>query len=321
MPAPLAIDASVIICAYTLDRWDDVLAAVASVTAQQPAPAEVVVVVDHNPELLARLSATMDTRVRVIPNESARGLSGARNAGVRATRGDIVVFLDDDAQARPGWLRTLLDGFEPDVMAVGGSALPRWDRGRPGWFPEEFDWVIGCTYRGSPMERAEVRNLLGANMSFRRSALQAAGGFEGRLGRVGTLPVGDEETELCIRARRAQPGMRIVLDPSATVDHRVPAARGRLRYFVDRCFGEGRSKAILVGLSGREAGLATERDYVRRTLPRGVLRGLRELIVSDRNGGRRAAAIVLGLGVTMAGYLSGRIRARLLRDAARPASS
>jgi hypothetical protein len=263
----------------------------------------------------------MEGRVRVAPNDDARGLSGARNAGVRATSGDIVVFLDDDAQARPGWLGTLLAAFEPDVMAVGGSALPRWDRGRPAWFPEEFDWVVGCTYRGSPRERADVRNLLGANMSFRRAALQAAGGFEGRLGRVGTLPAGGEETELCIRARRALPAMRIILDPSAAVDHRVPAARGRLRYFVQRCFGEGRSKAIIVALSGREAGLATERGYVRRTLPRGVHRGLRELIGSDRNGGRRAAAIVLGLGVTTAGYLTGWIRSRLIRDARLPRPS
>ena len=315
MPAPSQVRTSVIICAYTLDRWQDLLSAVASVTAQQPPPAEIVIVVDHEPVLQKRLATAVDARVRVIANDETRGLSGARNAGVRATTGDIVVFLDDDAQARPGWLASLLSSYGPDVMAVGGSALPRWDRGRPTWFPEEFDWVVGCTYRGSPEVQADVRNMLGANMSFMRAALEAAGGFEARLGRVGTLPAGGEETELCIRARRALPGMRIVLAPSSVVDHRVPATRGRLAYFVGRCFGEGRSKAIIVGLSGREAGLATERDYVRRVLPRGVLRGLREFVLVDRDGGRRAVAIIVGLAVTTAGYLTGRLRLVVRRGA------
>ena len=41
----------VVICAYTFDRWDDILAAVASVRSQTTAAQEIVVVVDHNPDL------------------------------------------------------------------------------------------------------------------------------------------------------------------------------------------------------------------------------------------------------------------------------
>ena len=80
--------------------------AVASVQAQQPAPNEVILVVDHNPELLARLAEALPG-VRVVPNTSERGSSGARNTGVALATGEIVAFLDDDAVAQPGWLAAL----------------------------------------------------------------------------------------------------------------------------------------------------------------------------------------------------------------------
>ena len=50
------IDVSVVVCAYTEDRWDDILAAVASVRAQRAAAREILLVVDHNPVLLERLA-------------------------------------------------------------------------------------------------------------------------------------------------------------------------------------------------------------------------------------------------------------------------
>ncbi|MCA1607692.1 MAG: glycosyltransferase, partial [Acidobacteria bacterium] len=97
---------SVVICAYTEDRWDDILAAVGSVLSQDVGPHEIIVVVDHNPSLYARLESDLPD-VIVIKNGQARGLSGARNTGVAVAGGDVVAFLDDDAMAAPGWLRFL----------------------------------------------------------------------------------------------------------------------------------------------------------------------------------------------------------------------
>src|SRR5271165_665182 len=85
----------VVICAYTFDRWDDVLAAVASVTSQTTAPEEIVVVVDHNPDLYGRLRTALP-EVTVVENQKQRGLSGGRNTGVEVTSSDVVAFLDDD---------------------------------------------------------------------------------------------------------------------------------------------------------------------------------------------------------------------------------
>ena len=78
---------SVIICAYTAERWDDTMRAVASVQAQQPAPNEILLVVDHNPELLTRLAEALPG-VRVVSNTSERGSSGARNTGVALATGE-----------------------------------------------------------------------------------------------------------------------------------------------------------------------------------------------------------------------------------------
>jgi O-antigen biosynthesis protein len=310
---------SVVICAYTLERWELIEEAVGSVVSQDPPPDQLVVVSDHNPDLFARVQAA-HPNVTVIENPNAAGLSGARNAGLAASSGEIIAFLDDDAAAAPGWLANLIAGYaDPTVQAVGGAIEPRWIAGRPRWFPAEFDWVVGCSYLGQPRTVADVRNVIGANMSFRRAIVETIGGFRQGLGRVGETPVGGEETELCIRIAQHDPTARIVLHPGALVRHTVPAGRGRLRYFVRRCFAEGWSKAAISRTVGRGAGLASERGYATRTLPAGVARGLREVVRGDPFGAARAAAIVVGLAVTTAGYVVGVVVPKLRR--ARPAAA
>ncbi|HEX2313978.1 MAG TPA: glycosyltransferase family 2 protein, partial [Thermomonospora sp.] len=255
---------SVVICAYTERRWDDVHAAVASVRAQKHQPYEVVLVVDHNPGLRARLAAALPDAV-VVDNAEERGLSGGKNTGVRVARGDVVAFLDDDAVAAPGWLDAFAGHYDdPAVAGVGGRTLALWPGSpssaelraghplpgdpveagrRPGWFPEEFDWTVGCTYRG--MTPGPIRNLMGGNASFRREAFAVAGGFAAGIGRsFHRRPLGCEETEFCIRLRQAAPGLELVYDDTAVIWHRVPPERARFAYFRERCYAEGLSKAL-----------------------------------------------------------------------------
>lgn len=302
--AGTALPVSVVVCAWTQDRFGQVLDAVASVVAQVPAPAQVLVVVDHNPALAGRLRAALGgaaPAVTVLESTGTAGLSGARTTGARAASGAVVAFLDDDAVARPGWLAALLDAYAEgeDVVAVGGAATASWVRGRPSWFPEEFDWVVGCSYRGLPSAPAEVRNLIGANMSYRSCVFAQVGTFRTDLGRVGSRPVGCEETEFGIRLRRHLASSRCVYVPDAAVEHVVPPQRATLSYFVRRCYGEGLSKAAI---SGRRRGedLDTERRYVRRVLPL----ALRENLAGARGPGgwRRAGVLLLGLSATSAGY-------------------
>jgi GT2 family glycosyltransferase len=311
---------SVLVCAYTEDRWPVLCEAIASVLGQSPPPLEAIVVIDHNEALLARVREAFPS-VLAHPNAQAQGLSGARNTGLGHARGDVVAFLDDDAVAEPGWLAALTDAYaDPAVVGTGGAVLPLWRTGRPSWMPEEFLWVVGCTYRGVPRQTAPIRNPIGANMSLRREPCLAVGGFSNGLGRVGRTPLGCEETEIAIRLRQAEPGAVVLQVPGARVDHEVLAERTRWSYFVARCWSEGISKAIVSRLVGAEAALAAERSYVTRTLPTGLLRELRGARRGDRDAATRALVLVAGLAITGAGYVRGRL-SWVRRSARRPPAS
>jgi glycosyltransferase involved in cell wall biosynthesis len=301
---------SVVICTYTMERWADLVGAVRSVREQSAPALETIVVVDHEPALLSRVRRELDG-VIAIPNDEPRGLSGARNSALRRAAGSIVAFLDDDARADADWLAQLLRAYaDYDAVGVGGTIEADWLQGRPGWFPSEFDWVVGCSYRGLPEATTTVRNLIGANMSFRREVFDLVGGFSTEVGRVGTVPLGCEETDLCIRLRQRRPGATMLWVRRARVRHRVPAGRCGWGYFRRRCFAEGRSKAILARELGAGDALSSERAYVARTLPRGVAREVGDAVLRrDPAGAQRALAIVAGLAMTAAGYMVGRIRA------------
>jgi hypothetical protein len=296
---------SVVICAYTMQRWDDTKAAVASVLAQQPPPAQVLVVIDHNPQLAAVARQEL-AGVTVLENAGAQGLSDARNTGLKAAAQPITAFLDDDAEARPGWLAALIEPFsQPDVVATGGFIEPRWDAARPGWLPPEFDWVVGCSYAGLPSATSVIRNPIGANMSFRTAPTLEAGGFNADIGRVRGLPRGCEETELAIRVT-AGSGTKVLYVPAAAVDHHVRDERARVRYFLRRCWHEGQSKAAVVRLVGAEAGLERERRQAALVIPAALWRDLRSLCRGHTAGALRMAASLGGLGAAAAGYLVGR---------------
>ncbi|MBC7518331.1 MAG: glycosyltransferase family 2 protein [Microbacteriaceae bacterium] len=300
---------SVIICAYTQKRWDDVNLAISS-ALDQADTTDVIVVIDHEPELMVRVRQQWP-EITVLPNSSRQGLSGARNTGVAASSAQLVAFLDDDATAQPGWLGRMVDVFaDPRVVAVGGSAQPRWPAGiAPQTLPVELLWVVGCTYRGQPTERSEVRNVIGCSMAFRRDELNTIGGFNLNTGRVGTIPLGAEETEVCIRLRQADSSRRIIFEPTSRVSHRVTPDRLTWRYLRRRSFFEGISKAALSHSLGASDALSSERSYSTRVLPRGALRE----IIQGRPLG--AAAIGLSLLAASCGYLYGLTRGARLSSA------
>jgi glycosyltransferase involved in cell wall biosynthesis len=299
---------TVVICAYTEDRWDTLRRGADLVAKQLAFGDELLVIVDHNEALLARCRESLEW-CRAIPNQHARGLSGARNTAIQEALGSVIAFLDDDAAPLDGWLDTLRRPYCDDrVCGTGGSALARWPGQRPKWFPDEFLWVVGCSYRGMPVEAGPIRNVFGANMSFRRTAFDNVGGFIEEMGRVGETPVGCEETEFSIRLTASNPDLVIMYQPTSQVEHFIADKRTSLRYFVRRCWAEGLSKAQVSRRVGRSSALSAEHDYVRRVLPSGVLRGLREAILGDGWGAARSAVIVLGLAVTTAGYCHGSLR-------------
>lgn len=292
-PAPV----SVVIPCHTERQWHSVVAATAALAAQPVRPAEIIVVVDHNPALYERARRLL-SGVTVLANRRRRGASGNRNTGGFATGTPLVAFLDGDAYPHDGWLAGLIAPFsDPGVVGTGGAIRPDWHR-RPMWFPDEFLWAVG----GSPPKPATgntpVRNVWSASMAVRRDAFAAVGGFREGFGKVGRR-ARPEDTDLCLRMGGAGRWMFV---PGAVIDHPVGPESSTFGYFLRRCFSEGRGKVELARLQDRPERLDPERDYLRRTLPRAVVRGLvtgvreRATVHAARSG-----AIVAGVGAAAAG--------------------
>jgi hypothetical protein len=292
---------SVIITTHSMDRWEWLRECVASAQAQTRPALEIIVVVDHNPELLEEITREFPAIVAV-PNIGGRGVSGARNSGVKASRGEVVGFLDDDAVVTPDWLATLLCHIvKPGVVGVGCYSDGLWEAPRPAWFPGEFAWTIGVTYSGMPDQPTPVRNVWTCAMLVKRSAFELVDGFREDFGKVGnrSLP---EDTDLCLRIASGQDNAVWMWDPAKVMQHRVPVGRATFGYLLSRCFLQGWGKAAMAHMDGFDQSTSSERSYAARTLPVGVGRGVKDALRGDLSGLGRAGAIIAAFSVAVVGY-------------------
>lgn len=244
---------SIVIC--SLNGASGVRRCLETLAAQQTSARYEVIVVDdgssdETSEVGRRAGAT------VIRHETNRGLAASRNAGVRRAGAEIVAFLDDDCEADPRWLDKLLAAYSPDAVGVGGEARPLVDPGYFGGFLErnnplapleiELSQSNALHYRLWLYMRAQValeprsgrrpvNSLVGANMSFRRDALEAVGLFDER------FTFGGEELDLCWRLHAQFPERVLVFEPAAVVWHRFrPGLRDTLRR--GRAYGRGSAR-------------------------------------------------------------------------------
>lgn len=301
-----ALDISVVICAYTEERWQHLVLAVESVQRQEVLPREIIVVIDYNTSLFERTRMNI-FGITAVENSGPKGVSGARSTGVAEAQGTLIACLDDDATAEPGWLEKLSTCcVDPMVLGTGGTVKPRWEGERPCWFPEEFYWVVGCSYEVAPLHPVEVRNLWAGCMCVRREVFETVGGFRSDIGHVGKYVLGGEETEFCIRAKQHYPHKKFLYEPQASIYHFIPSRRATWRYFLARCYFEGLSKAIITRHVGAKDSLSSERSYALRVLPLGVIHGIADCFLRhDSTGLQRVGAILAGLATTVAGYLMG----------------
>jgi glucosyl-dolichyl phosphate glucuronosyltransferase len=302
-----SLTVSVVICAYTEDRWPLLQRSVLSVQHQRRNPIEIILCVDHNDFLLDRCRRHWAHQVDgpavpvvVLANKYQGRLGSARNSAAELAHGDIVAFLDDDAWADPDWLERLLEPYDNDlVVAVGGAPLPEFEGTRPRWFPFEFDWVFGCAYSGLPQSQAPLARLIGANMSVRRMALADIGGFHSD---------NHDDMDMCHRLMHQRPAEQIVYEPMARVQHFVPSARTTWGYFWRRCFFVNRGKVEAFQQMGGASNLSADIGFVGRALSRGVSRELRQAIRGDLWGAVRAGAILAGIVLAGAGHVAGQAK-------------
>ena len=222
------------VAVVTYERPDYVARCLDHLLAQTVPPLEIIVVDSSDGDATARLVQERYPTVTYEACPAGRGATAtARNIGYTRTTGEVLAFVDDDAFAEPDWLERLLPHFEdPSVGGVGGRQI----RDQPGELTEGVDAIglllpdgtLTGNFAADPGRPLDVDHLLGANMSFRRSAIDRIGGI--RDGYAGTCI--REETDLCLQVAHA--GYRLVFTPDAVVEHVAgPYAKGQrfdLRY-------------------------------------------------------------------------------------------
>jgi glucosyl-dolichyl phosphate glucuronosyltransferase len=245
---------SVVIATY--NRADDLSATLASLSALETAAGWELIVVDNNsvdatPEVVAQAAHGFPVEVRYLL-EKEQGRSAALNAGIRASRGEIIVVTDDDVRVHPDWLDNAAAALERhNADYLGGKALPLWEAPRPMWIPDRGGrhWaVIALLDYGPAAFELGERVPLGVNMAFRRDSFTRAGLFDNRIGRrAGTL-LGQEVREWCQRARAV--GLRGYYSPDLVVQHVIHSDRLSKAYFRRWFYWHGVSRAILYETRG-----------------------------------------------------------------------
>lgn len=304
-------DVTVITAAYSMDRWPLTIAAVESVLLQTVLPREIIMPIDHNPELVRRLrdhwasrnAASSQPAIRVIESRYDGHLGASATTAAELASTEFLAFLDDDAAADPDWLERLLAAFDhPSVIGVGGAPLPIYAKPRPAWFPHEFDWVFGCAYAGLPTTTEPILHLIGTTMAVRRQDLLAIGGIHSN---------DHGDMELSHRLLEYAPGRRLIYEPRARVRHYVHANRLTWSYFWHRCFSVNRSKVAALHQMGSSGRLRAERSFATRALTRGLLADLGEMLRGDAGGLLRALTICAGVALAGAGYVTGTVQWQL----------
>lgn len=187
----------------------------------QPYPYKEIIVVDssandESEQVVALHPEVIGVRLRGQSNNMPQ----ARNEGIAASSGDIIAFLDDDSMVKPGWLEALLNAYSDQMVGAAGGrviSMPEpycneaW--GQPYLFVSSSGRVKGKGVGLVSINQVEVDHLVGCNMSFRREALELAGGFDPNY----TLSNLREETDLCLRVKRA--GWHVVFNPEMAVVH------------------------------------------------------------------------------------------------------
>ena len=292
---------TVVVCTHGKERASQTMKCIDSVRKQTLPPEEIILVLDDPDRNLATFYMRHVSSDVAIISPEGHGLGNARNSGVRRSTGDILAFIDDDAYADSKWLENLVTNYrDVHAIGVGGLIQPIWENGRPRWFPEELDWIVGCSYKGLPTQKSVVRNPIGCNMSFVREAFERVGYFR-LVSRVDFTLLAADEAEFSIRLLRNMPETRIIYDPSAVVYHRVPRYRSTFRYFVKRSFYEGLSKRILQTVEPRSLSLETR--YLAGLLGVSIISRLKH--IAEPGTLPQLFALLVSISLVMVGYVCG----------------
>jgi glycosyltransferase involved in cell wall biosynthesis len=235
---------TVILC--TLNRCHSLAKTLGNIAASKLADSvewEVLVVdnnsTDRTHEVVEHFCCRHPGRFRYLFEPQA-GKSHALNAGIRATKSQILAFTDDDALVEPDWLWNLTSALQSGEWAgAGGRIIPVWSKPIPSWLSTDDPHTMGpfvafdLGMEAGPLARPPY----GTNMAFRREVFEKYGGFRPDLSRSGSNLQGREDIEFANRLLAA--GERLRYEPCAVVRHPAPEYRMTKKYVLRWWFRYG----------------------------------------------------------------------------------
>ncbi len=213
-----------------LDRY------LSSLDAQAGVSLRVILIDQNEDDRLAAIASTHSARLQILRVRSARGLSRARNVGIREATAPLLGLADDDCWYPPGVIGRVVDTFleRPEVDCLCGrvveptpsAAAGRWDA------------------RGGRVNRFNVwKRAMSTALFVRREVVEAVGGFDEALGLGAGTPFGSgEETEFLLRAMEL--GFVVVYDPSITVHHESGRRFTAEDWSMARSYGRGLGRVM-----------------------------------------------------------------------------
>jgi len=204
------------------------------------------------------------------------GLHTGRHAGMKAAKGDILVFADDDIEALPSWLSSIDAAFkDPQVAMVGGNNYPLFLQNPPDWLNRMWHRATFRGYKSIPSlsvieftqapRKMSPYQIWGCNFAIRKEVLLQAGGFH-----PDGMPKelirfrGDGETH--VSRYVAESGLKCVFHPGASVHHKVTPERMTHAYFRQRGFNQGVSDSYTQLRQQDLPSASAKRPFIKRAL-------------------------------------------------------
>ncbi|MEE9119349.1 MAG: glycosyltransferase [Calditrichia bacterium] len=311
---------SVIICTYNRSNsLSECIARLALQEAIEPPKWEVVIVdnnsTDGTDKIIAKLASQYNLNIRYV-FEGQQGLNYARNAGIKASKGEYIAFIDDDILISPNWLHTMyISLVENDADAVGGRIHLDKSLSLPSWIQRDMYGFLGHQDFGDETFQMDgvSRYPFGGNMAFNRRVVDKIGFFNPELGRRGAGQKRDElykgsETDYFHRLTAVN--CRIIYQPNAIVFHMVQPFQLKKKYFLTIHYNAGYQKAFndksiyhrnLIGIP----------LFLFPQLIRGLKKYLYQFIIKGSNRAFRQKMVFVHFLGMMHGYINRKKKSRL----------
>lgn len=228
---------TVIICTYNRAKYIGNL--LESLAANDLAKSEYeIVLVDNNCtdntreicEAFAKAHKDVNFRYVVEPEQ---GLSAARNKGIKEARGEIIVYVDDDALVDPHYLRTYAEWFaaHPETQACGGPIVPLYETVEPSWMTPYTKALLTAwmNYGDKVRKYPKGRYPGGGNAAYRKSVFDKVGLYNTALGRKGGNLMGSEEKDIFDKMHAL--GLQVLYLPTPVLHHIIPQTKLEPDYF------------------------------------------------------------------------------------------